>query len=247
VDEEATLPAAKRMTLLPRFKKLPVKRVVALNNITGDTRLTVSYDDVGTGLMPAGAPRAEIASYLISGMEDVAGKYNATGKLNVHFAVEGSGVLTLSKAEAIVELPDLTYKPKIALKVTQTSAAVPKLTAEATSSAAARLKELKKKDDEKAARDEAKNTLEAYTISTREKLNYDVEVSAVSTESEREGLVADLMDVEYWIYGESDGAGLHEYRAKLLGLTQKADPIFDRAKEVRVVVAELFAHRWPLV
>ena len=70
------------MTLLPRFKKLPVKRVVALNNITGDTRLSVSYDDAGTGLMPAGTPSAEIAAFLISGMEDVAAKYNATGKVN---------------------------------------------------------------------------------------------------------------------------------------------------------------------
>jgi hypothetical protein len=58
-------------------------------------------------------------------------------------------------------------------------------------------------------------------------------LAAVSLESERESLVSDLMDAEDWIYGDGDGAGLHEYRAKLLGLTQKADPIFDRAKEVR--------------
>jgi uncharacterized membrane protein YdbT with pleckstrin-like domain len=49
---------------------------------------------------------------------------------------------------------------RIALNVTQTSSAVPRLTAEATSTAAARLVELKKKDDEKAATEEAKNTLE---------------------------------------------------------------------------------------
>jgi hypothetical protein len=80
-DEDSALPASKRMTLLPRFKKLPVKRVVALQNVTGDTRLTVSYDDAGTGLLPSGAPGSEIASFLIRGMEDVAAKYNATGKV----------------------------------------------------------------------------------------------------------------------------------------------------------------------
>jgi hypothetical protein len=33
-------------------------------------------------------------------------------QVNIHFAVEGSGVMTLAKAEALVELPDLPEKVK---------------------------------------------------------------------------------------------------------------------------------------
>jgi hypothetical protein len=91
--------------------------------------------------------------------------------------------------------------------------------------------ELKKKDDDKMATEEAKNSLEAYTISTREKVGEDGEVAAVSTEAEREALVEELMAAEDWIYGDGESAGVHEFRAKLLGLKNKADPIFERAKE----------------
>eukprot|EP00959_Pyramimonas_sp_CCMP1952_P247497 5173904-Pyramimonas_sp.AAC.1 len=49
----------------------------------------------------------QVASYVVSGMEEVAAKFNVTGKVNVQFVVDGSGVLSLAKAEAIVELPDL--------------------------------------------------------------------------------------------------------------------------------------------
>ena len=52
------------------------------------------------------------------------GNIVCVSKVNVHFAVEGSGVLTLSKAEAIVELPDLPDKPKKTKKTSKSNATV---------------------------------------------------------------------------------------------------------------------------
>ena len=56
-----------------------VKRVVALSNITGDTKLTVSYED-GSAL-PRGTTNPDIATFLISGIEAVSEKYATTGKV----------------------------------------------------------------------------------------------------------------------------------------------------------------------
>jgi len=105
----------KRMALLPRFKRIPVKRVVSLSNVTSDTRLSVAYD----GLVPTGLPSPEVATYVVSGMEEVAAKYAVTGKVNVQFAVDSSGVLALAKAEAIVELPDLPPPNKTKANATE--------------------------------------------------------------------------------------------------------------------------------
>ena len=55
----------KKLALLPRFKRIPVKRVVSLSNVTSDTKLTVSYDS----LVPAGLPSSEVSAPI--GLEGV--------------------------------------------------------------------------------------------------------------------------------------------------------------------------------
>eukprot|EP00238_Polyblepharides_amylifera_P003501 CAMPEP_0196575666 /NCGR_PEP_ID=MMETSP1081-20130531/5089_1 /TAXON_ID=36882 /ORGANISM="Pyramimonas amylifera, Strain CCMP720" /LENGTH=964 /DNA_ID=CAMNT_0041894035 /DNA_START=70 /DNA_END=2964 /DNA_ORIENTATION=- len=326
VEGEDTL-GSKKMKLLPLFKKYPVKRVVSLTHKSGDALLEVGYSDAPSDYLPSDS----LAAYTISGVDSLSSNYSFQGKVNVHFQVTSSGILQLTKAEAVVELPDLPAPTKKVVNTTEDSnstagetevtpevspeakeaevdaaqdpekaatetekseetesanseatkkddeppagseaeedktgkkekkdkkgkkeekeevpkkkrvariplkvevkEAVSSMQEEEFKAAQATMKAWLKKDQVKKEAAEAKNGLESYIIATREKVSYDEGAAAVTTAEQRETLLADLMDAEDWLYMDGENAPVHDFRAKLLSLKNKGDPIFERVFE----------------
>lgn len=56
--------------------------------------------------------------------------------------------------------------------------------------------------------------MEGFIIDTRDKLSSDEAVAAVSTEEEREALLADFETAEEWLYGEGRDLDAAAYGAK---------------------------------
>ncbi|KAL2613653.1 hypothetical protein R1flu_025345 [Riccia fluitans] len=94
--------------LVHRLKKLPSKMYRALKNQKSDFRVALKYD--GT-LLPPGAISDEVATFQISGVADAANKYaslnvSAPLKTSLHFSLSRSGVISLDKAETVVEISE---------------------------------------------------------------------------------------------------------------------------------------------
>eukprot|EP00232_Nephroselmis_pyriformis_P023456 CAMPEP_0182865414 /NCGR_PEP_ID=MMETSP0034_2-20130328/7674_1 /TAXON_ID=156128 /ORGANISM="Nephroselmis pyriformis, Strain CCMP717" /LENGTH=1056 /DNA_ID=CAMNT_0024997707 /DNA_START=203 /DNA_END=3373 /DNA_ORIENTATION=- len=371
--EEPDLEAGgvKRRTLLPRMKKLPVKRIVSLPNVDKDeVNLKVFYKD----LLPPGVYDDLLGDWTISGIVNASTKYNTTigkPKVNVHFEVSRSGILTLAKAEAVIDMMETYYvdvpknvtenvtkpaegeeaeegekknaseegekneaaegeegekkeadeepaaeegekkeaeeepaaeteegekneaaegeegekkdaaegeegekkdaaegeegekedkkakkkkakkkapaKPKVEYekvkKERKRTTRLPLivgdgglklngLDGETLSVSITVLEELYKLDVIKAENAEAKNSLEAYSISTREKLQENEDLEKVTTEEMREEFSAKLMDAEDWLYGDGESAPTEELRAKLAELKEVGDGMFYRASQL---------------
>ena len=95
-----------RKPLVARYKRFPVRRVVSTPNATADQKLTV-YHNVSAGPLPPGVVAEKLAEFDITGVAEAMKKHDgALGKLNVHFAVDNSGILYVDKAEYVVEVVD---------------------------------------------------------------------------------------------------------------------------------------------
>eukprot|EP00193_Tetraselmis_chui_P004076 CAMPEP_0177768970 /NCGR_PEP_ID=MMETSP0491_2-20121128/10035_1 /TAXON_ID=63592 /ORGANISM="Tetraselmis chuii, Strain PLY429" /LENGTH=991 /DNA_ID=CAMNT_0019285873 /DNA_START=172 /DNA_END=3147 /DNA_ORIENTATION=- len=104
VKEAESAATTKTVGLLPFRKKLPVKRAVKLGRLLGDTaNLTLSYDAESTPL-PPGVSDPKLGTFFISGIEQSTKKYNKTGKVTVHFVVGPAGMVTVEKAESVLEV-----------------------------------------------------------------------------------------------------------------------------------------------
>jgi len=89
------------------------------------------------------------------------------------------------------------------------------------------LKRMQQVDDERRAREAAKNAVEAFVFSSRDKLYSEAtDLEKVSTEEQREALSTALTAAEDWLYDEGESATLAVYKAKLAELKAVADVIF---------------------
>jgi hypoxia up-regulated 1 len=93
------------------------------------------------------------------------------------------------------------------------------------------LRALKQRDEMKRATAKARNDLEAFIISARERVESDKELAAVSTEAEREDIQASLTDAEDWLYGDGETANASEYKDRFSSLLKKVDALDIRAAE----------------
>ena len=76
------------------MKRVPVKRVVHLPNVTADPiKFSLVYNLSQGSPLPPGAPSEELASYTLTGLESVLSRYNTTGKISVHFSTDSSSLL----------------------------------------------------------------------------------------------------------------------------------------------------------
>eukprot|EP00891_Asterochloris_glomerata_P004630 jgi/Astpho2/4630/Aster-00203 len=121
---EAMATAFKPKALLPFLKKVPTKRVVHLPNITTDPiRFRLFYDtDSGVPLPPSTA-KATLGTFEATGLESVLSKWNETGKINVHLKADSSGLISVDKAECVLDLteqvsmgPDITVEVEVPVK-----------------------------------------------------------------------------------------------------------------------------------
>eukprot|EP00879_Flechtneria_rotunda_P024057 GHRR01025481.1.p1 GENE.GHRR01025481.1~~GHRR01025481.1.p1 ORF type:complete len:539 (+),score=222.19 GHRR01025481.1:412-2028(+) len=86
----------------------------------------------------------------------------------------------------------------------------------------------------KAATAKAKNDLEAYIISTREKLETDENLRQVTVELDRVKLIEQLTEAEDWLYGDGEHEAAEAFRTKLAGLKATGDPMVTRANELEL-------------
>ena len=98
-------PEHDRKTLLPLYKRFPVRRIVSVANATEDAKFTVYHAD--PELLPPGIVDAKVAEFAIAGVQDAMKKHDKVGDIKAHFAVDSSGILYLEKAEYVVEVVDM--------------------------------------------------------------------------------------------------------------------------------------------
>ncbi len=73
--------AFKDKAVLPFMKKLPIKRVVHLPNITADPiKFSLQYNTSQGSPLPPGVTSAEMAHFVVTGVDSTLSKYNSTGK-----------------------------------------------------------------------------------------------------------------------------------------------------------------------
>jgi hypoxia up-regulated 1 len=94
------------------------------------------------------------------------------------------------------------------------------------------LREMDHQDDLRKEKAAAKNNLEAFMYESKDKLNTNEEdVSKVTTEDQRSGILQELEDTDEWLYGDGDDLPAADYKEKQRALGKKVDAIFARVTE----------------
>ncbi|KAC9216381.1 hypothetical protein E3N88_46189 [Mikania micrantha] len=100
--------------LVPRLKKLPIKMFRSIiHNKDFDVSLLYENED----LLPPGVTSRTFAEYAVSGLADASERYMSRNlsspvKANLHFSLSRSGILTLDRADAVIEIFEWVEVPK---------------------------------------------------------------------------------------------------------------------------------------
>ena len=105
--------------------------------------------------------------------------------------------------------------------------------AEIMAESKAKLEALASVDKNRMMLEEIRNTYESYIYLIKNKLlDFEEEIAAISTEEQREALLASATEAEDWMYDEGYDAGLETYTEKYEALSAPAEKIFFRMKQV---------------
>lgn len=97
----------------------------------------------------------------------------------------------------------------------------------------AKLMELARKDNERMMLEETRNNYESYIYLIRNKLiDQEEEITAVTTQEQRDELSTSAVEAEDWMYDEGYDASLEVYNQKLADLKAPAEKVFYRVAEV---------------
>ncbi|XP_070548529.1 hypoxia up-regulated protein 1-like isoform X2 [Ptychodera flava] len=99
-------------------------------------------------------------------------------------------------------------------------------------SSKAKLKELKRRDLEKAEREKAQNVLESFIFETQDKL-YQEEYEKATREEERSVLLGKLSEASDWLYDDGADADVQGYKDKYKTLKKDFKDVFFRVREHR--------------
>ncbi|CAJ1972942.1 unnamed protein product [Sphenostylis stenocarpa] len=103
-----------RQLLVPRMKKVPSKMFRSVNH-DKDFEVSLAYESEHH--LPPGVTSPVIAQYQISGLIDAGEKYSSRNlsspiKANIHFSLTRSGILSLHRADAVIEITDWVEVPR---------------------------------------------------------------------------------------------------------------------------------------
>ncbi|KAG6768993.1 hypothetical protein POTOM_024608 [Populus tomentosa] len=120
-----------RQLLVPRMKKLPSKMFRSIIH-KKDFEVSLAYE---SDLLPPSVTTPIFAQYAVSGLTDASEKYSSRNlsspiKANLHFSLSKSGILSLDRADAVIEISEWVEVPKKNLTVENTTATSPNLTLE---------------------------------------------------------------------------------------------------------------------
>ncbi|XP_074558415.1 heat shock 70 kDa protein 17-like [Curcuma longa] len=99
---------------IPRSKKMPVKLFRSFKH-DKDFEASLSYDKAGE--LPPGVSSYKFAEYSILGLSEASEKYSTHNisspiKANLHFSLSRSGILSLDRADAAIEISEWVEVPK---------------------------------------------------------------------------------------------------------------------------------------
>lgn len=108
-----------RQVLVQRMKKLPSKMFRSIIH-NKDFEVSLAYES--EDLLPPGASSPIFAQYAVSGLTDASEKYASRNlsspiKANLHFSLSSSGIFSLDRADAVVEISEWIEVPKKNLTV----------------------------------------------------------------------------------------------------------------------------------
>ncbi|CAL4884971.1 unnamed protein product [Urochloa decumbens] len=100
--------------LVPRMKKMPIKMFRSIRH-SKDFDVSLNYDKAYE--LPPGIPSHKFAEYSVSGLTDASEKYSSRNlsapiKANIHFSLSRSGIVSLDRAEAVIEITEWVEVPK---------------------------------------------------------------------------------------------------------------------------------------
>ncbi|GAB4841806.1 hypothetical protein Ancab_022541 [Ancistrocladus abbreviatus] len=103
-----------KQVLVPRMKKVFSKMYRSIIH-NKDFEASLAYESEGP--LPPGVLSLKFAQYTVSGLTDASEKYSSRNlsspiKANLHFSLSRSGVLTLDRAEAVIEISEWVEVPK---------------------------------------------------------------------------------------------------------------------------------------
>ncbi|WJZ95093.1 hypothetical protein VitviT2T_013887 [Vitis vinifera] len=121
-----------RQLIVPRMKKLPSKMFRSIIH-DKDFDVSLSYED--EDLLPPGVSSPRFAQYAVSGLADASAKYSSRNlsspiKANLHFSLSRSGILSLDRADAVIEITEWIEVPKVNVTLENSSAASPNISVE---------------------------------------------------------------------------------------------------------------------
>ncbi|XP_024994458.1 heat shock 70 kDa protein 17 [Cynara cardunculus var. scolymus] len=134
--------------LVPRLKKLPIKMFRSITH-NKDFEVSLSYEN--EDLLPPGVTSRTFAKYAVSGLTDASEKYmlrnlSSPVKASLHFSLSRSGIISLDRADAVIEISEWVEVPKKNLTV-ENASAPPNLTVEADSANATEASDVPNPDD----------------------------------------------------------------------------------------------------
>ncbi|KAH9609096.1 hypothetical protein KSS87_004462 [Heliosperma pusillum] len=108
-----------KQLLVPRMKKVPSKM---FRSIVHDKDFEASLSYENTDSLPPGVSSPIFLQYGVTGLANATERYSARNlsapiKANLHFSLSRSGVLTLDRAEAVIEISEWVEVPKKNLTV----------------------------------------------------------------------------------------------------------------------------------
>merc|ERR1712072_902873 len=96
------------------------------------------------------------------------------------------------------------------------------------------LSELDRLDRVRQEREEARNTLESFLYSSKDKLNTaEEDVAKVTTEQQRTDVFASFETTEEWLYDEGENLEAEKYHERLEEIKAVVDGIFLRSREFK--------------
>ncbi|CAA7408951.1 unnamed protein product [Spirodela intermedia] len=151
-------------SLVPRMKKLPSKAFKSIKH-SKDFEVSLGYEK--TDLLPRGVSSHKFTQYGVSGLTDASEKYSTKNlsspiKANLHFSLSRSGVISLDRAEAVIEYFEWIEVPK--KNLTLENATVSELNSTADVSSGNSTEEIRENSDGQGKVDSPSNANETQPI-----------------------------------------------------------------------------------
>ncbi|KAG4969244.1 hypothetical protein JHK85_035665 [Glycine max] len=235
-----------RQLLVPRMKKVPSKMFRSINH-NKDFEVSLAYESENH--LPPGVTSPEIARYQISGLTDASEKYSSRNlsspiKTNIHFSLSRSGILSLDRADAVIEITEWVEVPRKNLTIENSTVSSNVSAESAAGNSSEENNESVQTDsginktsnissEEQAAAEPAtEKKLKKRTFRVPLKIETLEEFEKVSTSEERQSFIEKLDQVQDWLYTDGEDANATEFQERLDQLKAVGDPIFFRLKEL---------------